>query len=84
MKRREPRRRRDELEVDPGAAPREITRDLVCALRDAEARYLARPEPRSGWDGEAGLDWNVRRLRWLAWWCEWAMKNCDKPAIHIT
>lgn len=45
--------------------------------------------------GFAGLDWNtgkyidegkydplLARLIWLDWWMDWALKNCETPAIE--
>lgn len=33
----------------------------------------ALPIPENGW---------LLRLGWLAWWCRWAVDNCENPAIY--
>lgn len=28
------------------------------------------------------LEWNKGRLEWLKFWVEWALTNCERPAIY--
>lgn len=32
-------------------------------------------------DGVRGRDGNLARLLWLEWWMQWALTNCERPAI---
>lgn len=38
-----------------------------------------------GWSGEkTGLDYILARLLWLEFWIDWALKNCEVPALGNT
>jgi hypothetical protein len=32
----------------------------------------------------APYDAHLARLLWFEWWMDWALKNCEKPAIYCT
>lgn len=58
--------------------------DLVSA---ALARYRAKttlPPGFEPWDyaGPATCDGHLARLIWLEWWMQWAVRNCETPAIE--
>jgi hypothetical protein len=44
---------------------------------DRESRKWITPD-------EGVYDHNLARILWLEWWMEWAVKNCDTPAIQNT
>jgi hypothetical protein len=64
-------------------------------FREAHADAVARFEGREGEDPvsemlriDAGKDLDcgphdatLARLEWLAWWCRWAVENCERPAV---
>lgn len=67
------------LERHPGVVA--LTDQHLIEFKRARERYMATPEPRSG-EGDGGVDWNLRRLDWLIWWTEWALKNCEYPTFE--
>lgn len=57
----------------PDAVPMFVVRregeDFIEHLRRSEREHI----PSNGW---------LLRLEWLAWWCRWAVTNCENPAIY--
>lgn len=78
----------------PGAV--QLTRQHLARVRAATEEYLARPWPAKeripGWDptlerysskdGDPCYDADLARLRWLEWWMDWALKNCEHPCME--
>ena len=60
------------LNHHPGAVA--LHPDHRYAFYEARQKYNDRPE------GHRNI-WTVRRLDWLVWWTDWAMKNCDYPTF---
>jgi len=56
----------------PGAAP--LTRDHLHSFVEAKLRYEKRPEDEQD-------EYVLRRLNWLCWWTEWALRNCEYPTF---
>jgi hypothetical protein len=75
----------------PGIKP--LTTAHLEAVREALARHREQhPDTIPGFDwspvsgepddGVRGRDGVLARLLWLEWWIEWALQNCEKPAIY--
>jgi len=60
------------LSLHPGAQP--LTADHLAAFRHARERWTPAP-------GDDGVCWVLRRLDWLCFWTEWALKNCKHPTF---
>lgn len=58
------------LSQHPGAVA--LTESHLKAFQEAQERYQAR----GGND-----EYTVKRLTWLVWWTEWALKNCKYPTF---
>ncbi len=56
----------------PGAA--RLTSDHLAAFQRAKDSYEQRPEGKQN-------EYILRRLTWLVWWTEWALKNCKHPTF---
>lgn len=64
----------------PGAEA--LTEDHLVAFRTAREGWLARSEEeRKEGRGEDGEDYVLRRLDWLIFWTDWALKNCEYPTF---
>lgn len=52
-------------------------------LRLYQRRATLPPGFEKEWDyeGEPNYDYHLARLIWLEWWMQWAVHNCDIPAI---
>lgn len=67
-----------------------INADFAQAVRVARLKYEAKatlpPGFESDWayDGPANFDYHLARLIWLDWWVQWAVANCETPAIENT
>lgn len=76
-----------------------ITEDHLTAVRAASKRMKAAATKPPGFCGYSNFDhdsgkWitpdegvydhNLARIIWLEWWLEWAVKNCETPAIQNT
>ena len=61
--------------VDLEPAHLEEMRDAVQRLR---ARY---PKATPRFDG-GRADAHLARALWLEWWMNWALENCERPAIY--
>lgn len=65
-----------------------ITQEDADVVTAALSRYRAKstllPGFEEGWDyeGPANYDYHLARLMWLEWWMQWAVKNCETPAIE--
>jgi hypothetical protein len=82
------------LSRHPGIVP--LTPDMFATVRAARERWLARhPNAIPGWDypehfpgrdevddGVRGRDATLARLLWLEWWMDWALRTCERPAVH--
>lgn len=61
--------------------------DLVTAVLN---RYRAKATLPPGFEaddrysGPARYDYNLARLMWLEFWMQWAVRNCETPAIQNT
>ncbi len=76
----------------PGTFPLEPHH--LATVRDRKARWMAAhpnaipgfdwsdPTPREKDDGVRGRDGILARLLWLEWWMDWALRTCERPAIH--
>lgn len=56
-------------------------------VKEALERWRAHatlPPGFSGWHGEddGKYDAILARLIWLEWWMDWALKNCETPAVE--
>lgn len=59
-----------------------LTQDHLDSFEAARKRWLARSEEgRAEGRGEDGVDYVLRRLDWLCFWTEWALKNCKYPSF---
>lgn len=61
--------------------------DLVSrALESYRAASNLPPGFETDWDydGPPNYDYHLARLIWLEWWMQWAVKNCETPAIQNT
>ena len=84
------------LENHPGVAL--LRASDLAEVRHAIAMWQAKPWPTSvripgwepnkdGFDGEKTdprYDGNLARLLWLEFWIDWALKNCEHPAMGNT
>lgn len=67
-----------------------ITQEDADFVTAALARYRAKatlpPGFEQAWDysGPPNYDYNFARLIWLEFWMQWAVKNCETPAIQNT
>lgn len=69
----------------PGCAM--ITADDLSVVKEARQYYEAKvtlPPRFEGWDyeGPQRYDYHLARILWLEWWMDWALKNCETPAIE--
>lgn len=64
----------------PGVA--RITPDVNAAIQAALVSYRAKAARPPGWHDDGSLDYDLARIEWLAWWCDWAVKNCKRPIIE--
>lgn len=72
----------------PGCAA--LTAAHAATINDALARYKQRhPNAVARFVGETGdsadaslADRTLARLEWLAFWVDWAVKNCERPAMQ--
>lgn len=67
------------IQEHPGAV--KLTEEHLKKFKQAKQSYLARPEPRSGYSEEDGVDWNLRRLNWLVYWTEYSLLNHEYPTF---
>jgi len=64
-----------------------ITKDfadeLMLALEMYKAKATLPPGFEAEWDydGPPNYDYSLARLIWLQWWVNWAITNCETPAI---
>lgn len=67
-----------------------ITQHDADEVTAALVRYRAKAklppgfEKEWGYDGPPHFDYNLARLIWLEFWMQWAVKNCESPAIQNT
>lgn len=71
-----------------------LSREHLATVRSRREEWQARhPDAIPGWDwsipqldgdddGVRGRDHILARLLWLEWWMDWALTNCERPAIH--
>ena len=72
----------------PGCAA--LTTEDVSAINDALTKHkAAHPSAVARFVGESGdssdastADKTLARLEWLAFWVDWAVKNCERPAMQ--
>lgn len=64
----------------PGVA--RITPAVNAAVQAALATYRAKSGRKPGWSADGTLDYDLSYLEWLAWWFDWALKNCKRPIIE--
>lgn len=70
------------MRVHPGTFKLEF--EHLVTVRDALYEYReAHPDAVPGWhDVDRVENGNLARLLWLEFWIDWALKNCERPAIH--
>ncbi len=60
--------------------------DLVTAALRLYEKKAIHPPGFSGWEGpkegDPEVDAHLARLIWLEFWMQWAVKNCETPAIE--
>ena len=66
-----------------------IDQGFRAGIAEALAAYQAKATPPPGfeawnYDGPANFDYHLARLIWLDWWVDWALKNCETPAMENT
>jgi hypothetical protein len=59
---------------------------VTAALNRYRAKSTLPPGFEKEWDyaGPANFDYNLARLMWLEYWMQWAVNNCETPAIQNT
>jgi hypothetical protein len=57
---------------------------VTAALNSYRAKSKLPPGFEEDWDyqGPPNYDYDLARLMWLEWWMQWAVKNCETPAIE--
>jgi hypothetical protein len=60
--------------------------EVTAALVQYRAKAKLPPgfEKDYGYSGPPNFDYNLARLIWLEFWMQWAVKNCETPAIQNT
>ena len=67
-----------------------ITQEDANFVTAALNRYRAKATLPPGFEedcfyqGPSNYDYDLARLMWLEWWMQWAVKNCETPAIQNT
>jgi hypothetical protein len=60
-----------------------LTRAHLATIRRALNAYRdAHPNATSTFVSGDERDHHLARLTWLEWWVDWALANCERPAIH--
>ena len=60
---------------------------VTAALNKYKSMATLPPGFEEGWvvhEGPPNYDYTLARLIWLEYWMQWAVKNCDTPAIWNT
>jgi hypothetical protein len=66
------------MQEHPGIVP--LTTSILEAVRNTREKYTnLYPNAKPGWGD--GYDYTLARLLWLEWWMDWALHNCERPAI---
>ncbi len=64
-----------------------ITAEWADAVHKARVKYEGKStlpagfEDDWGYRGEPNYDYHLARIIWLDWWTQWAIANCETPAI---
>ena len=67
-----------------------ITKEAADFVTSALAEYKSKATLPPGFEddfmhkGPANYDYHLARLMWLEYWMQWAVKNCETPAIQNT
>lgn len=56
-----------------------LTEDHLTAFKAARETWMSKPDTERL--DEDGVDWVLRRLDWLVFWTDWALKNCKFPSF---
>lgn len=55
----------------------------VATIQQAVARWRRKHPDAVGRYGTTQVDGWTARLEWLLWWSEWALANCEHPAVML-
>lgn len=59
-----------------------ITQEHYQTVADALEEYQKHAKRPPGFDDFGNYDYNLARLMWLEYWVNWALENCETPAIY--
>ena len=59
-----------------------LLQDHYHMISDALAVYQRNAKRPPGYDAFGNYDYNLARLMWLEYWVNWALENCETPAIY--